>query len=332
MEQLFEIYKGIDTPTCNGVKENLFSIESVPRQESYYVGKDGNSYPCFLIYSSNKYSHEAREIKLENLDIEFNVLCAIKNSKREIKKTSFTIIRCRTAESKTIHYFFSICGIVMRNLGTLPELKDLDEAVQRIVAIFKNIKSPSLKPLHGLFGELFLISRSKSPESVISAWRMDNAARFDFCIGDIRLEVKTSTARTRSHIFSFDQCNPPSGTIGAVASLQTEKIPSGCSIADLLSAIEAKVSNWELVLRLHETVAKTLGASLSESLNVCFDLHLAESSLEFFDIREIPAIRKPLDTGVSNVKFISDLSGANPLSIDELIGRDPGFRVLTPST
>jgi hypothetical protein len=51
------------------------------------------------------------------------------------------------------------------------------------------------------------------------AWRIDDRGRFDFSDGDVRLEVKTASSRIHAHSFSYEQCNPPAGTIAVVASL-----------------------------------------------------------------------------------------------------------------
>ncbi len=81
---------------------------------------------------------------------------------------------------------------------------------------------------------------------------------------------------------------------------------------------------------MHETAAATLGQSLAESLDRRFDLRLAKSSLVFFDLREIPAIRGDLPAGVSALHFNSDLSALQPLSVERLIDRNPLFFDLLP--
>ena len=84
------------------------------------------------------------------------------------------------------------------------------------------------------------------------------------------------------------------------------------------------------MLKLHETVAATLGASLNDGLSRRFDTKLAEASLQFFGLEDAPAIRGPLPAGVSDVHFRSDLSALAPLSINALIDRDPVFWDLLP--
>ena len=147
------------------------------------------------------------------------------------------------------------------------------------------------------------------------------------------MDVKSCAGRVRIHMFSYDQCNPPPSTQAAVASLMVERIPGGISIDDLISSIETRISGTEdLVLKLHEIIASTLGAELTHSLGVTFDPRLAESSLQFFDLREIPAVRNSLPARVSNVRFSVDLSGLIPLSKETLVDRDPNFWELIPQS
>ena len=147
------------------------------------------------------------------------------------------------------------------------------------------------------------------------------------------MDVKSCAGRVRIHTFSYDQCNPPPSTQAVVASLMIERIPGGISIDDLIASIEAQISGIEdLVLKLHEIIASTLGAELTDSLRVTFDPRLAESSLKFFDLCEIPALRNSLPARVSNVRFSVDLSGLVSLSEENLVDRDSHFwELISPS-
>jgi hypothetical protein len=84
------------------------------------------------------------------------------------------------------------------------------------------------------------------------------------------------------------------------------------------------------VLKLHVIVAGTLGTTLNESLGVRFDDRLADSSLQFFDLADIPAIRDNLQPGVSDVHFRSDLSAMKPTPVEAIIEREPAFEDMLP--
>ena len=272
-------------------------------------------------------------IRLESVDVQFELACQTTDPGGQIREGSFTVVRCRSREIETIRYFLSVCGIIMRHLGDAPSRTALAAAVRRIASIFQNISKPPDRSLNGLFGELFIISRSRAPARAVTAWRNDETSRFDFSAGDVRLDVKACAGRVRSHTFSYDQCNPPPSTQAVVASLMVERIPGGISIGELIASIEARISGSEdLVLKLHEVVASTLGSEFTHSLRETFDPRLSESSLQWFDLREIPAVRGSLPTRVSNVHFVVDLSGLTPLKEETLVDKDPRFWELIPQS
>lgn len=45
------------------------------------------------------------------------------------------------------------------------------------------------------------------------------------------------------------------------------------------------------MFKLHEVVMSTLGSSLNEALAIAFDVRLADASLRFFNLADVPAIR-----------------------------------------
>lgn len=328
---LFAVYESITAPADRESDSPLYAVTPVPGSQCYLVGKDAASHACLLIATSDRAGRKPPPIRLESLDAQFELRCQIRQTTRPDQEGHFTVIRCRSTEQETIRYFLSVCRTIIRLLGEAPTRSAVASVVQRLASIFQNIRQAPLRSLNGLFGELYLISRSGTPARAVSAWRIDEMARFDFSTGDIRLEVKTSATRSRAHTFSYDQCNPPPGTIAVVASLLVERIPRGLTLAGLMTAVEDRISaDDDLVLKLHDIVASTLGTSLNDSLDIGFDARLVESSLRFYELSAIPALHEPLPPDVSDVRFTSDLSAVPPMSIASLIDRDPLFWDLLP--
>lgn len=327
---LIGIYEGIAPPETDDASAPLFAVRPVPELKSYYVGKDSAGLACLLVATMRGTRGKPPPIRLESLDAQFELPCRIKSPDGQLRDGLFTVVRCRSQELETVHYFLSVCRIIILHIGDSPSRTKLAAAVRRIASIFQSIKKPPVRSLNGLFGELFLIFQSRSPSHALAAWRIDDSARFDFSLGDVRMEVKSCAGRVRIHRFSYDQCNPRPNTHAVVASMLVERIPGGISVGDLINRIEAQVSNsQEMVLKLHEIVASTLGDNLTASLHVTFDQRLVESSLLFFDLGEIPALRDPIPPRVSEVRFSVDLSGFTPLSTEMLNDRDPDFWYLT---
>ena len=328
---LFSVYGEMVVDDCDDADGLLFVVKAVSASRSYFIGRDSAGKACLLIASVSESGRRPAPIILQNLDAQFEMLCRVKGLKEGDWEGRFTVVRCRASESVTIQYFYSICEIIMRHLGDAFSREQVATAVERIASIFRNIRKPSVRDVNGLFGELFVISRSRSTAQAIDAWRIDEKSRFDFSVGDVRMEVKTCAGRSRVHTFSYDQCNPPVATHAVVASLMIERIPRGLSMANLISQIELQVTGDEdLIFKFRSIIASTLGESLAESLRVTFDSRLADDTLEFFDLREIPAVRGPLSSGVSHVRFVADLSGANALGVEILTDRDANFWELLP--
>jgi hypothetical protein len=329
---LFGIYERIAVPAGDASGAPLFAVRPIAAYQCYYVGKDNAGQACLLVATADRSGRKPPPIRLESLDAQFELGCQITDDAGQVREGHFTVIRCRTHDTEITRYFLSVCRIIVQHLGDSPSRSALAAAVERIASIFQSIRKPPVRSLNGLFGELFMISRSRTPRRAVAAWRIDEASRFDFAAGDVRIDVKTCAGRVRTHTFTYDQCNPPPGTQAVIASLMVERIPGGLSLSDLIAAIEAQISgDQDCVLKLHDIVASTLGTSLADSLDVSFDLRLAEGTLEFFDVHEIPAIRGSLPLGVSDVRFSADLSGLTPLTGTVLIDRDPHFWDLVPS-
>jgi hypothetical protein len=103
------------------------------------------------------------------------------------------------------------------------------------------------------------------------------------------------------------------------------------SLAELLSLIETRLAGrQDLVLKLQETVATTLGDAFLPSLDARFDDALAHSSIQVFDLRSVPAIRGDLPAGVGDVHFSSDLGASVPLTVEAIAALPEEARSILP--
>jgi len=169
-------------------------------------------------------------------------------------------------------------------------------------------------------GELFLIAASRDVRAAVAAWRSSDIDRFDFSTGSVRIDVKASGDRLRVHHLSAEQCQPPVGTIGLLASLFVEGSGGGQSLQELVATIESELTGSDdLVLKVQETIVETLGDSLPSAMGARFDDRLALSSLRFYDLATVPAVREGVPAEVSGVHFRSDLSRTEPLSYRDVL-------------
>jgi hypothetical protein len=210
-----------------------------------------------------------------------------------------------------VEYFIHAADTVLRIVGPKPSLEDVRDATARLAEIFQRLARPARSSITGVIGELMLIAKSMSPRHAVLAWRSATDDRFDFADHDVRIEVKATQRGLRAHHFSYEQCGPPRGTVGILASMFIESSGGGLSVRELVRRIEnSLVGHHHALLRLQEVLANTLGESLMQALQERFDLELAEESLQFYNLEKIPAIRGPLPTFVSQVRFRVDLTNS----------------------
>lgn len=326
------LFETIVAPVGGDAGKPLYAVLPVPDYQSYFVGKDRDSYACLLITTAD-FSRRQPPIRLESLDVQFGLPCYIKKAHGPDQEERFTVIRCRSLDHEIVRYFFFICNAVLRIVGDRPAQHTVASAVHRLAAIFQKTQKPPARTVNGLFGELYLIYRSTNPVRTLAAWRTDETARFDFVEGDVCLDVKATTGRVRAHSFSYEQCNSPPNTLSIVASMFVERVSRGITLRTLIDDILAVVaSDMDLALKLHEVTAATLGTSIKEAMELAFDVTLTDTSLRFFNLADVPSIRGPLPAGVSDVRFRSDLSALEDLSVQALINLDPIFRDLLPQS
>jgi hypothetical protein len=203
--------------------------------------------------------------------------------------------------------------------------------VDRLVDLIQRLARPPRRALVGLAGELLVIRAAADPSAAVRAWRVDQDERYDFAVGNLRLDAKATTTDRRVHEVSFEQANPPPGTMGILVSFIVQPSGGGFSLADLLSDIEARVQARDLILKLRTVVADTLGRDMLSALGWSFDLARATSSARSYDVSTIPAIRPPLPADVSGVRFLVDLAGCRLLGRARIDALAPAERALLPT-
>jgi hypothetical protein len=210
-------------------------------------------------------------------------------------------------------YFLYLADLILRILGPAPTLAAVISAAEHLARMFQVLSQPARKPLTGLIGEMLIIARSAEPAATTMAWRSAIDDTFDFASDDLRIEVKAGQGRVRQHYLAYDQCHPPQGTVGILASLFVESSGGGLSVGELLREIEqGLVGQPGALMRLQEVFAQTLGTTVVTALEERFDRDLADDSLQLFDLAEVPAVRGPLPRGVSQVRFRADLGVCAP--------------------
>ena len=327
---LSDLIEGL-VPPLEDQGHSRFRVRSIPNFPKHYVGRNSSGCPCILLGGRDEQMHAP--IRLAGIEAHFALPCRIAILGGNERQETLTVVACSSVDAESQLYFLHVCQTIVHIVGANPTLQQIFDAVGRLVDLFRQLTRPASRSLVGLIGELFTIYRSRNPEIAVRAWRRSDDDRFDFAIDDVRLEVKATGDRVRAHNFSSEQCQPPPGTVGVLASLFVERSGGGMSLMDLLNDIVMRLDgNDDLVLKVQETVAATLGETMTIALTTRFDDVLAQSSLKLYELSTIPAIRDDIPSEVTQVHFRSDLSRSPTLSIGDLVRRCPRFSDLLPGT
>jgi hypothetical protein len=299
-------------PLAPDISTGAFRVVSIPDFPRHYIGRNTSGQPCVLLGSSAG-AFQA-PVRLALLDALFGNLHRIHPVDGDAREERLSVITCTSPDVQAQAYFLHVCETILRIVGPEPTLDTIVQSVQRLIEIFRHLSRTPSRSLNGLVGELFLIAASRDVAASVHAWRSTDIDRFDISTGSVRLDVKASADRRRVHHLSAEQCQPPAGTVGLLASMFIEANGGGQSLRELVDTIEAALAGrHDLILKVQENVSRTLGKNLPTAMSSRFDDRLALASLRFYDLATVPAVRDGVPPEVSGVHFRSDLTNTNPL-------------------
>lgn len=297
-----------------------YHVSPVPGFEAHFFGRDSNGSPCLLLAASD--SSIKAPVRLVGIEVQFARPCRVAVAGSGETTRQLTTVLCTARDPVVQSYFAHVCEIILRIVGSEPTLQQVADAVRRLVDLFQHLARPSLRTATGLFGELYMVHVSTSPVVAVEAWHSRLDDRFDFSLGDVRLEVKSSSIRQRVHNFSLEQTLPPPTTLGILVSLFVETSGGGLSLLELVERIESQLDgNVDLMLKLQELVVEGLGSTTSTALSMRFDENLARSSLRIYRLDDMPAIRNGVPSEVTQVRFRSDISRTPVADVASLIAQ-----------
>lgn len=299
---------GLPTPS----DPSTFSGKKIPGYEDRHLAKDGDENLLLLFHA--RPIHVPPAVILENLHVEHGVRCRVSNTDGTMSEGIFSIIQCTSSQASLRSYFLRVMDSVVELIPTPATSEYISTVVDRLATLFLALKHPPSGPVQGLWAELFLIVTAKSPSVLLDAWHIDSGERFDFSFGIDRIEVKSSGNRIRSHHFSYHQAYPPDDLSVFVASLFVEESAGGTSLGNLWDKAKSLAAGSpDLRLKVDQICVDVLGSDWERARERCFDYSLARHSLAFYDIRSIPKVPRDLPEGVSDVRFVSDLSRLSPV-------------------
>lgn len=253
------------------------------------------------------------DLHRQNLRVRFNHTCNVRIGTIAREET-VVLIECLTTEERVEDAFMQVLSLILP-ISAFRAADEINEAVQDLADLLGALRKPALKSALGLWGELFVIARSKNMQVVADSWHAETYERHDFGSHDLRVEVKT-TLGGRSHSFSLEQIRPGQGIRVIVASILTSPYSAGATIEDLIQKISLNVSS-ETAKSVAKIALKTLGEGWRQASEFRFDNQMAETTLRWIDGSDVPSIEE-VPPEISNVRFTVDLTLCRRLSDEDM--------------
>ncbi|MEU1972858.1 PD-(D/E)XK motif protein [Microbacterium sp. NPDC019599] len=212
-------------------------------------------------------------------------------------------------------FLASFCACVPDSLP-LAEPRSLSEQLAEILQLLQGDRVPTAGEIKGLWAELWLIMSSVDPGQLLRGWHSHPHDKVDFAVRSVLLEVKCHEGRERLHHLRLDQLQlRPDATY--IVSVCVAASPSGSTIRELVSGIEARVTDVERA-RMARQVALVLGVETQLASEYRFE--------PWPDVPPIAvpaaAIPRPMVTdvlAVRDVEFVVDLSGAAGVPLADIL-------------
>jgi hypothetical protein len=175
-----------------------------------------------------------------------------------------------------------------------------------IVEEWQALLAPSERPSGttelGLWGELWLLATSVTPDDLVAAWRGPDGEASDFFVDGKAAEVKTSRQRRRHHV-SLGQVMAPVGDHAAwMLSLWVGIDPiRGHTVPMLVDQILERVANPAATLR------QMLKGGYLPAARAAYDRRFVLlDEPEWYAVTDVPQVRA-VDPGVSRLRYVVQL-------------------------
>lgn len=327
---LKSLFGGLGTPIPS--QGRVYETARIAPDSRYRVGRDAEGNIVVLIETTDVPGAVILpDFAGRHLQTRHALNCAIREAGVEVGLGQFSVLICVDADDQLKDRFFEIIETILRSLGEVPELGKLREVIAGLIELFRLATQAPRGTIQGLWAELWMIANSRDPGNLLGAWHAEPTDVYDFNGGVERVEVKSTRQRVRRHHFSHRQLSPPVGSRAIVASLFVESSGRGPTILNLLERIRSRVSEPAALMRLEHVVADSLGSDWRSGIEAAFDSELASESLRFYQVEDVPAIRSDIPSGVSDIRYISDLSAVDAVARDELLEEGGLFAAVLPT-
>ncbi len=327
---LKRLFAGLGVPVSS--QGRVYETARIARNSRYRVGRDSQGNPAILIETTGTAGAAAlSDFEGRHVRVGHGVSCSVSEAGVEVGREQFSVVTCVDSDDVLKDRFFDAAETLLRSLGETPAIEELRRVVAGLIELFRLASQPPRGTIQGLWAELWIIARAREPEILLDAWHAEPTDVYDFNGGPDRLEIKSTSQRTRKHTFSHRQLQPPAGTRVAIASVFVESSGGGPTISALVDRIRRRLAKPKTLGRLDYAAARTLGAEWRDGVEAAFDSELASESLRFYAVEAVPSLSSNIPPRVSDIRYVSDLSGARALTREDMVGSGELFAATAPA-
>lgn len=272
--------------------------------DGLWLSVDEQAFPCLLFDTG--ISDRRNDIAFRSIDVEFSRECTIAMGGSESLPGCYSIVRLNENDADIVRVFLGLLEEAFLRFNQRYSNREIGEKILELADLFSRIED-ARSDIVGLWGELYLIFKSKSAAHAVQCWCRQKNAKYDFVSDRFALEAKTTLNPRRKHRFSIDQLRAHSDFDIYVASLNLVEMHSGVTVSYLLEEVRAQIFDDELRSDFLKQCLLKGGRDIYRS-----DLKLKpypdDSSLSIFQAVDIPVPTIDPSDPIDNIRFDVDLS------------------------
>lgn len=295
---LFEIYTRLANHFPSGC--SILFGEELASRTGIWIAIDADAYPSLLF--SSKPTDTRSDIELRFISVDFARKCEIVVDDEKSASGTYTIVRLEENEPDVVRVFLRLLEETFcRDEPNALDSREIGDRILQLANLFSQLAN-SPKDVIGLWGELLIISRAKSPEAAVRCWCLDQKAKYDFVCDNFVLEAKTTLKPSRTHRFSMVQLRPHGDLELYIASIQVVEAHGGTATTDLMDIILESITDPELRKSFLTACLIKGGEDIYRS-PVRLRLLSSQNSIAYFAAEDIPVPHVNDSAPITNVRF-----------------------------
>ena len=308
----FEAYGKLVNDFPDGCNQ-LFA-QPLTAENSLWLSVDGDANPC-LLFAARR-DDPRTDIELRSVSVQFSRDCTIESAGGLTASGTYTVVRLKENDPDIVRMFLRLLEETFRDRERPYTNKEIASRILDVADLFKQINN-SPGNIAGLWGELYILSRSEDFDVAVRCWCRHKMAKYDYVTKSFVMEAKTTVLTKRKHRFSRDQLRPNGDFRVYVASLTVVEVNSGQTTSEFIDELYDKISNDELRVRFFTQCLVKGGRDIYRN-TLKLGVYPDQSSLVIFDADNIPVPEIATDSPIDNVRFDVVLSDIAPVSSREM--------------